>query len=142
MQRELDEVVRHYNSGNRAITDGSFCCYHPTPTSEGCALGRKFTEEEQKVAEKFQGSVDMLTTVLIPEYWADFSFEFVCDLQGLHDNRRFWTETGLSESGWARVGKMQRFIRSGEYDRGLLRDYRNTGRSRRAFASRRKFHEE
>ena len=100
----LIETATHFNINNRCY--GQSTCYYIPPEgvcSEGCAIGRKLTQEEKDEVKEHdlnESGFDELIGVLnMPEYFCGMPQSFVEDCQDLHDTTSYWNESGLSDLG-------------------------------------------
>lgn len=109
----LEETVSFFSRNDRAVVhkDG-----HPKPVyitpdgTNGCAIGRlmkieseddkKFLEENNNTPPNllFRRIYENKRSHLIKEI-EEYPFDFLMNLQGLHDDRRNWVENGLSKRG-------------------------------------------
>lgn len=101
----LEEVAKHYNSGNRSANRSNLCLYVPKDfkKSEGCAIGRKLTEKEKKLivgSELNETDVEgLIEKIGRLEFFRLISTRYLIYIQSLHDDRNFWDEKGLSRDG-------------------------------------------
>ena len=122
-ERLLNETVAHYNLGNRADT-GSGCVYEKDNGCR-CAVGRLMTNEGIAMVRSENAMYDALEVILglpdseslFQEQWRPLmryegdSFQFLIDIQGLHDNPANWTPDGISEIGKENANRIrERFL--------------------------------
>ena len=98
----LNEACNHFNSTNRSkdeINGGCFY-YPPTPSSEGCAVGRLIKDKElcKSLDAMDDTGVEQVFDYL-PNDVQELGKAFLNSLQLLHDTSRFWNEKGLTEEG-------------------------------------------
>jgi len=121
----LNDTIAYYSVDpvNRRCTDKEGNCKYSPKTvnkvglSEGCAIGRKLPPNVQVLLDSSSyGSIDCIKRDdpvkydKLPEWMKEFPILFLEAVQRLHDNAAFWTDTGLSESGIAKVNEIkQRF---------------------------------
>lgn len=98
----IDDVVAHYNSNNRALQEMSTfrCQYSPTPTSDGCAIGRRLSEETLAlIAPANMAVVARGVFIKLPTWMQQLGQDFLSAVQSLHDQGSYWDENGITESG-------------------------------------------
>jgi hypothetical protein len=111
----LQETVAYYAAdpvGRRAKL-GAKCMYR-TPEGRRCAVGRCMTKASVVAYAAYIGTVkNLVSTVLNGAYigydtvvrqplkrnYQGHNLNFWDDLQALHDNNTYWTESGLSAEG-------------------------------------------
>lgn len=108
--RILDETAKFYNSNNRAVNENQSCMYK-TEDNKRCAIGRLLTDEEIDpiILGHMNGrGVSMIIEEnLLPERLTCLGIAFLIDLQGLHDVRRYWDESGLTQPGLNRYNMIK-----------------------------------
>jgi hypothetical protein len=68
------------------------CTFQSTPTSDGCAIGRKLSDDEREYCEGL-GTVSSVDIDCL-SYFAGWCKEFLLDVRGLHDRGEFWDVRG------------------------------------------------
>jgi hypothetical protein len=98
----LDYVAKFYNLNNRAEKPEGGCVYHALDNSPGCAIGQFLPLNLQK---NCVGAIDNVYYYQ-PEYFNQFpdwmremGFDFLLEIQRLHDYSSYWDENGISEIG-------------------------------------------
>lgn len=99
--------------GRRCVDGENTCRYSPysldkEETSQGCLIGRLLNPELAKKIDDEIGDINIDSLIsgydyTLPEYMNMNNARFLRSCQDLHDIRRNWTETGLSESGQGAV---------------------------------------
>jgi hypothetical protein len=103
------ETVAFYNSVNRAFdTKLNTCCY-TDQVGNHCAVGRCMLAKKRPRINSDDNTkpIDIIISRfndsnldhLLKEKYRGHGFQFWSDLQGLHDNARYWTENGISDAG-------------------------------------------
>ncbi len=110
----LQDTCAHYNINNRGtkLTNNNACVYYNASNGNRCAIGRLLSEPQAKYLTstyKYQDeTVRRLITKLDPkvpmeaeilEVLQQYDLEFLCQLQRLHDNHKYWDEDGLNDYG-------------------------------------------
>jgi len=119
----LSDTVNHFNNSNRSVTEGTCLYVCKDGTSEGCAIGRLMTEGEKEILlregyiEDYNGeSLDEIIEFFgVPQKVFGYRFEFLIELQNLHDSNLYWDDKGPTEEGWTRIGEMRASILSNKY---------------------------
>lgn len=122
----LEETANHYNSDNRSSGDRGICFYiPPCSKSEGCAIGRKLSEEcKQFIIDNdlntksvaFLFSEFTRNNIEIPDSLKDLNINFLIELQRFHDEVGNWSRTGLSTYGKAIFQEIKSMIETGSFD--------------------------
>lgn len=115
----LNWVANHYNSNNRSVVTkhtptfgdkmlkGETCSYTPAHAGTiGCPIGAMLPID---LAKKLPNSKSVSTNyiwVCLPLWMRGLGMGFCQQLQNLHDIKRYWNETGLSEEGIKAVGRI------------------------------------
>lgn len=94
----LQDVVDHYNLDNRSVDENEKCVYNG-PDGRKCAAARwmdnlELVTEHAGVAENYECLNDTAKLAGI---------KFMSEIQGLHDNEKYWTNKGLSKAGEIKV---------------------------------------
>lgn len=97
-----------------ALDGFQMCTYLPTATSEGCAIGRKIPDMDAKVALEAIGNLFSVAIKgrqdLIPDEMQELGWQFLCDVQMLHDTSGYWDDVkGLSPRGTRELDKIIRY---------------------------------
>lgn len=103
-----ETVLAYADPSNRGLTPNGLCCYI-TDDGKMCAVGRCMTDPEP-----WFGGITTITrnqqrphdSFLKPQYHGH-SLQFWEELQYFHDNRNFWTPTGLSDLGQQRLTSLR-----------------------------------
>jgi len=108
----IEETITHYTLKNRGeikTSIGSKCIYSPTPTSEGCAIGRLIADKEVcKAMDVLAGCVnDPKLESLLPTEIKELGVDFLLALQRLHDGEDNWSDNGLTLSGISTVNSIK-----------------------------------
>ena len=113
MTREefLIDTIQYYSANpleRRCVDDYMLCTYTPNkPTTQGCAIGRFMTPEQQSLADKiiflneFFNNDNIMPAILKP-----LGLTFLHNVQRLHDKYEYWNNYGLTESGIREVNKI------------------------------------
>ena len=94
----LDEMVKHFNSTNRAYNPDTRRCSYEHSVNGGCAIGRKCTKAQAEKLEKKTGGVYDVWR-LLPDKLKRLEMSFLDTVQSLHDGETYWNETGLTNTG-------------------------------------------
>lgn len=93
----LQSTINHYNSKNRAVNENGSCCYTPTATSDGCAIGRWL---DKKTLDSICNTVIVRDIEeKLPVWMFNLGLDFLTEIQTLHDMDDFWNPLGLSPEG-------------------------------------------
>lgn len=100
----LESTIEYYSTdvNRRCVADWSGCYYSPLRAdkvgiSDGCAIGRFMTEEQQRLAEGHPAV--SLPYSQIPVSLRGIGRKFLGEIQLLHDQEDYWDEDGLTVSG-------------------------------------------
>lgn len=110
----LNETTAHYTLKNRGY-NGDHCEYSPIiGISEGCAIGRKIADKKL-CSDLDSGKFDCCFGVssnsvfaVIPKELQELGQDFLAEIQSLHDDVRYWDETGLNEVGKNKVQSIKK----------------------------------
>lgn len=115
----IGDATSHFNRTNRCESAGT-CRYSPKTigiedSSEGCLVGRMFTEESQLILDQecagnsWGNVVEKAKTknIKLPKFMVD-NFDFFSELQLLHDHARYWDYNGLSIDGRERLAVIKK----------------------------------
>ena len=109
----LDDAIAYFNKNTRSFNEQGNCCYQPTPTSQGCAVGRLIADKElcKTLDANLENTGVGVTRVFnkLPIEVQELGESFLTDLQSLHDGYYNWDETGLSEDGISRVNSIKKY---------------------------------
>ena len=103
--------ILEWEEQNRTLKNrsmyGKFCAYRnaASPDNPGCAVGRLLPVEVAKQLDGL-GPVSHIFH-LLPMKVASLGFEFLTEIQTLHDNASYFTEEGLSTAGVERVNHIK-----------------------------------
>jgi hypothetical protein len=103
----LKDTCEYYNIGNRATQLDGLCLYH-TANGDRCAIGRLLTVTQamylgdreisvRNLIDELNPSVPMELEIL--SVLQQYDLEFLCQLQRLHDNDKYWGGEGLNAYG-------------------------------------------
>ena len=106
-QELLDNTVRHFNSTNRSIKDGTLNdCMYRSGDGCGCAIGREISDDLAKKLNNVSfGIVDNIFDKL-PLRLKNLGVNFLREIQFLHDLSWHWNEVGLSNIGRENVDRI------------------------------------
>ena len=106
-QELLDNTVRHFNSMNRSIKDGTLNdCMYRSEDGYGCAIGREISDDLAKKLNNVSfGSVDNIFDKL-PLRLKNLGVNFLREIQFLHDLSGHWNKDGLSNIGRENVDRI------------------------------------
>lgn len=112
----LTDTIEYYSkdpSRRRCMNAEGTCKYSPVvariTTSEGCAIGRHMTPENQEIADKSEKNLLLLLLdypSLFPEWMREMNHPFLYGVQKLHDADLNWEVTGLSNDGIGNVNEI------------------------------------
>lgn len=110
----LEETANHYNKDNRS-SDKTGCYYSPKTKglvgkSQGCAIGRKLSEELAVELDKKclnHGVNSQKVFNLLPKEVQELGMDFLVIIQTLHDVDYNWDENGLTGTGESNVKKIK-----------------------------------
>ena len=100
----LQDTINFYNINNRAEDTRS--CQYLTNDGRKCAIGRYL---KPGLEETVKGAICGVITFIdlypeiIPKWMMKLDHLFLNEIQKLHDEFSFWTETGLSKNGIRKV---------------------------------------
>lgn len=96
----LLDMLDYYTTdvNRRAITENGFCRYK-TNDNKSCAIGRFISNKDYKTEIEGKSVSCEEVKKLIPKELCNLSFEFLRDIQFLHDASKNWHENGLTERG-------------------------------------------
>jgi hypothetical protein len=101
------EIAAFYNSKNRASDKKMIACCYTDQVGNHCAVGRCMLAKKRPrinsdantyIIDRVIGNADNLDH-LLKEKYRGHGFRFWSDLQGLHDNARYWNAKGISDAG-------------------------------------------
>lgn len=112
----LWDTAAFYNLKNRAML-GIECVYYHPDTKCRCAIGRLLTTEQAKRLARISaadgdGSLANIWEEL-PGDLKDYGKSFLDNIQTLHDVERYWTNEGLSETGFITAQRIAREVVQG-----------------------------
>ena len=104
----LNDTVKHFNLSNRGISKKTGSCSY----QDGCAIGRHIDVELCKgldSSEDFNGSSVASERIFdkLPDNLKELTQDFLNAIQILHDDRRYWSSTGLSGKGQQTVSLLK-----------------------------------
>lgn len=96
----LIDTCLFYNLGNRAVFAHK-CLYRSVRNSPGCALGRHVAPKVAAKADAIPDSGKAWEIIMIsaPPWLSSFNFDFLANVQGLHDAVANWADSGISTMG-------------------------------------------
>ena len=113
MQQMLQDVVTHFSKdpvGLRAVNCTGGCFYtrvlENSPDNIGCAIGMYLTDEQAEILENGYApiwSVLNNTPQHLPDWMRKLHFDFLTNLQNLHDFDSYWNKTNISIKGKIKV---------------------------------------
>ncbi len=107
----LEETAKFYNLKNRSVYKGNCKYFHPT--KQGCALGRLIPDKElcQRLDELTQEKTNFSFNEafeMFPDDLKKYTWQFLAEVQELHDYEFFWTDNGISFKGEQKVDRIKR----------------------------------
>ena len=99
-----EDLVHFYNLNNRSFSGQKYSClYAPAHAkTPGCAIGRCLPVKLGRRLDKltFGSSIyAVMDQVTLPIWLTEMGINFLAACQNLHDDKDYWSETGLSVSG-------------------------------------------
>lgn len=120
-QRQLDflnDTIKFYGEdpSRRAATPNG--CKYRTEDNKGCAIGRHLNDELAKKLDNATGPAVFKKEIFdsLPENLRALTQEFLIVIQQLHDSRRNWGTTGLSDIGEKEVTHIKHNIETNCYN--------------------------
>jgi hypothetical protein len=119
MTEFLEETITYYSENpveRRCVSKNGSCWYSPVAAkksnSQGCAIGRKMSEEQQKKILELgiNPPVEFLPRELIPESLHIFPSVYLIKIQSLHDVEQYWDYSGLTVQGKVKVRDIKHYI--------------------------------
>ena len=127
MYAMLDDVVKHFSKNPvelRSTNNSGKCSYYPPkdkPKSIGCAIGMYINWEDAKKLDRGMDTAIIYfknkptKNILLPKWMKELNYNFLHDLQDLHDHSDFWSDYGLSKNGLTRVDEIKNNIKTNYY---------------------------
>lgn len=85
-----DAIAYYWGKPERlCVNEHGYCQYHPSDTSEGCAIGRLLPEDIVDKLPSDSGVYDVKVWDYLPDWLKNMGQEFLKDLQILHDTGGF-----------------------------------------------------
>jgi hypothetical protein len=101
-----EDLVNFYNLKNQSFSIQKRLCFYAPAHAEtpGCAIGRCLPVKLGRRLDKLPCSNNIYglisrPNITLPTWLTEMGVDFLAACQNLHDDKDYWTETGLSLSG-------------------------------------------
>ncbi len=99
-----EDLVNFYNANNRSFSTQKHSCFYAPAHAEtpGCAIGRCLPVKLARRLDKLNYGTSIhavMNQATLPTWLTEMGIDFLAACQNLHDDRKYWSETGLSVAG-------------------------------------------